>query len=520
MIFLSFAPNYRVWSQGLSGILNRLLLSTLLLVGSYTGSQALTAHTYFEYSPQAREAYELIFSLRFQEARESLVRLRITEPDNLIVHSLYNYLDCLGIFIGEQSETYEKLRHQKQLRLNEIRDHGDRQSPYYLYTQADIHLQWAITRVKFEDYFAAVMEIKRAFNLLTRNEALFPNFMPNKKNLGLLHALVGTVPDQYRWAPRLLGMDGTIAQGMAEIEEVLIHAENEDFVFRDEVYVMYAYLLLHLENQGEKAWALIDAAPIDPTQNPLACFVKANVAMKTGRNDLAIKVLEDKPEGPAYFPFAYLHFMEGVAKLQTLDPDADQPLMRFLQQTRGMHYIKEAYQKLAWHELIHQRPHRYQRYMEACARLGAAVVEEDKTAQYEARIRHVPEPNLLTARVLFDGGYYLRAIRYLEKMDQRLLSETKWQLEYHYRLGRLKHANKDLSEALIYYQKTVDLGEFEGFYFACNAALMMGRIYEKQGNVEKAKEAYQRTLSIKPDQYQSSLHQKAKAGLNRLTEMQ
>ena len=80
---------------------------------------------------------------------------------------------------------------------------GDRDSPFYLYTQADIHLQWAITRVKFEDYFQAVMEIKRAFNLLTKNQELFPDFMPNQKNLGLLHALIGTVPDQYRWGLKL-----------------------------------------------------------------------------------------------------------------------------------------------------------------------------------------------------------------------------------------------------------------------------------------------------------------------------
>ncbi|MBK8502704.1 MAG: hypothetical protein IPL46_11060 [Saprospiraceae bacterium] len=149
-------------------------------------------------------------------------------------------------------DTYEKLKQNKELRLSAIR-RGDDQSPYYLYTQADIHLQWAITRVKFEDYFQAVMEIKRAFSLLSKNEELFPDFMPNKKNLGLLHALIGTVPDQYRWGVKLLGMSGTIAQGRSEIEEVLSYARSNDFVFRDEAYVMYAYLLLHLENKGEEA---------------------------------------------------------------------------------------------------------------------------------------------------------------------------------------------------------------------------------------------------------------------------
>ena len=72
------------------------------------------------------------------------------------------------------------------------------------------------------------MEIKRAFHLLERNQRLFPDFMPNKKNLGLMHALIGTVPDAYRWGVQILGMHGTIDQGKAEIEEVLLQRPRCD----------------------------------------------------------------------------------------------------------------------------------------------------------------------------------------------------------------------------------------------------------------------------------------------------
>ena len=424
-------------------------------------------------------------------------------------------MDCLSIFIGEQVDTYEKLRQNKELRLSAIRE-GDQQSPYYLYTQADIYLQWAITRVKFEDYFQAVMEIKRAFNLLSRNEELFPDFMPNKKNLGLLHALIGTVPDQYRWGVRLLGMSGTIAQGRSEMEEVLDFARNHPFVFRDEAYVMYAYLLLHLENKGEEAWKMIENSSIDARHNPLACFVKANVAMQTGRNEEAVEILENKPHGAQYFPFPYLHFMEGVARLNRLEKGADKYLNRFLQETRGLHYIKEAYQKLAWYELVHDHPERYLKYMEACKVHGASVIDEDLTALHEARLNRVPERHLLKARILFDGGYFEKAKEYLEREAPRYYTEPEFQLEYLYRLGRVYHQLEAYEQALDYYQQTISKGSQEGYYFACNAALMSGNIYEKQGLLEKAKEYFNLALDIKPDEYRSSLHQKAKAGLNRL----
>jgi tetratricopeptide (TPR) repeat protein len=71
-------------------------------------------------------------------------------------------------------------------------------------------------------------------------------------------------------------------------------------------------------------------------------------------------------------------------------------------------------------------------------------------------------------------------------------------------------------QALDYYEKTILKGKDEGYYFACNAALMSGFLYEKIDDVERAKEYFSLALDIKPDEYRSSLHQKAKAGLNRL----
>lgn len=477
----------------------------------------LLAIGYFEYSPTAQQAYKQIFSLRFQEARSTLVHLHVQEPDNLILHSLQNYMDCLAIFIGEREDTYAQLRDKKQERLELIRQ-GDSGSPYYLFTQADIHLQWAIARVKFEDYFQAVMEIKRAFHLLERNAELFPTFMPNKKNLGILHALVGTVPDQFRWGLKLLGMSGTISQGKAEIEEVLQHAESNDFVFRDEIYVMYAYLLLHLENQGEAAWNVLTRAKLDPQKNPLACFVTANVAMQTGRNELAIDLLADKPNGDRYFSFPYLSFMEGVARLNRGDVDADAHLKFFLRNTKGKHYIKEAYQKLAWHAIIHDHRDRFFAYMTACKEQGAAVIDEDISALNEARAGQMPDRDLLMARVLFDGGYLTKASANLESVNPDKYQDKTLNLEYHYRLGRINHALKHYMKALSYYDLTIKEGQYERDYFACNAALMSGRIHALKKNYELANESYELALTMHPDQYRASLHQKAKAGLLRISD--
>ncbi len=473
--------------------------------------------SYFEFSEKARDAYQFIFSLRFDEAQDKIIELKIAEPDNQIRHLLANYIDCLTIFVTEDESAFDELKQNKQLRLDAIKD-GDPQSPYYLFAQAEIHLHWAICRAKFEEYFQAVIEVRRAYNLLEKNAQLFPDFIPNKKNLGLMHAMIGTVPDKYRWGVKLLGMDGTIEQGRGEIEEVLAFAQEVDFVYSTETRVLYAYLLLHLSNDEDLAWEQLEKADIDPSTNPLACFIVANLAMRTGRNDLAIELLSKRPRGARYFPFPYLDFLLGTAKLNRLDPDGDRAFLAFLRHSNGRNYIKESYQKLAWHAVLHDQPDAYWRYMETCKRLGSAIIDEDLAALREARQRKLPNKQLLQARVLFDGAYYEQALHMLSTKQPDPADPLAYDLEYNYRLGRVHDMLDQDDTALKYYRTTIDKGRYEGFYFACNAALMSGRIYEAQERWQEAESYYKLTLSIKSDEYRSSLHQKAKAGLNRIAD--
>jgi tetratricopeptide (TPR) repeat protein len=89
-------------------------------------------------------------------------------------------------------------------------------------------------------------------------------------------------------------------------------------------------------------------------------------------------------------------------------------------------------------------------------------------------------------------------------------------VEYTYRLGRIYHETGDTEKAIDYYQQTVTRGKTEPYYFAAGAAYQMGLLYENMGNDARAVSAYSLCLSIKPVEYKTSLHQKAKAGLKRL----
>jgi len=135
---------------------------------------------------------------------------------------------------------------------------------------------------------------------------------------------------------KMVGMEGTLAQGTSELQEVIAYAETQsDFLFGTETVVMYALLMMHVGNNDSESWRLVREADIDVENNPLAAFIFANIAMHTGHNDEAIRLLENAPRGAQYHRFDYLDYMLGLAKLYRLDADANVYLEKYVNNLFG-----------------------------------------------------------------------------------------------------------------------------------------------------------------------------------------
>ena len=476
----------------------------------------LPAQRYFDFSPNAKYTYELIFSLQFTEAQQQLQALQAQEPDNLIRVFLENTLEVLRIGVDDDEAAYKRLSNNMEKRLYQL-SRGEPRSPYYRYTQAEVRLQWALLRARFGDYLSSLSDIKLAYALLEENERRFPDFVANKKSLGVLHALVGNVPDDYRWVVRLLGgMTGNVSQGLAELDSLLAYAKNKECVFVEETLMAYGFLLLNLNNQAEKAWNTLRDSRLNPGNNALSAFVMANVALRSGHCDEAISILLKAPKGIAYHPFLYGDYLLGIAKLERLDTDANQPLQHFIDNFQGNNGIKEAYQKLAWHGLLLGNTAAYYNNMYQVKQRGAARSDPDKVALREANSGEIPDLRLLKARLLFDGGYYSRAFDLLKNNHADYVENPRNQLEYTYRMGRIAQKMGKFSQARQYYETTIHTGAAQPWYFACNAALQMGILQEEQGDSKSARMYYQKCLAINPEEYAGSLHAKAKAGISRV----
>jgi tetratricopeptide (TPR) repeat protein len=493
-------------------------LRVFLFFGLYCISSisSVQAAGSFHFHEEAQQIYDKIFELRLEEAQSMIARLKRSEPDNLIAYHLENYIDFFTIYVSEDTKTYQRLKTNRDRRL-ELVEAGNPASPYYLYTQAEIRLHWALIKFRFEDYLSAFTDINRAHKLLLRNQKLFPDFLGNKKDLGILHAAVGTVPDSYRWALELMSsLEGTVGQGKREIEAVLAAGKQQKFPFQQETQVLYTFLLLHLDGRPEAAWTALEDAHLQADKTPLHAFVMANIAMRTGRNEQAITWLEAAPQGGPFFSFPYLEYMLGVAKLRRLDTSARKHLHTFLQLTRGQHYVKETYQKLAWASLLDGQTDGYKSYMRLAASKGTTATGGDENAEQEALAGIVPHRVLLKGRLLYDGGYYQRAYDLFAQYSEGSFANFLFRLEYTYRKGRILHGLKRYDQAITQYERTIELGKDNLAFYACNAALQAGLIEEKRGHLPSAKRYFNLCLNLRPEDYRTGLHQQAKAGLSRL----
>lgn len=487
----------------------------LLFVFMFVSSLAEAS---FDFNTNCKQAYTDMMCLRFAQVGKSMQTEKKHNPDNQVPYFIENYIDFLKVLIGEEEKDFIALKNNKEYRLRKLAM-ASRNSPWYLYSQSVVYLQMGMARIKFGEYINASLDINRAYRLLVENQDKFPGFVMNKSGLGILHSLIGTVPAKYRWATRSMNFEGTIPQGNSELQQAYQQVSSDpqlSFLVPETAFLL-TFVTLNMSADIPEALKLSERLQAYPltlrNESPLLVYAYANIYSRAGENDKVIKLLTECPHTIDRYPFYYLSYMLGVAKLNRLDKDACFPILSFLGNFKGKNYIRSAYLHLSWYYLMQSDPQQYNMYLARIKLRGNDQVDNDREALSVATKNVRPDLALLKARLLFDGGYYARAVRELENFKS---TDTKSGLEYTYRKGRIYHNWGKTDEAIPCYKETIKNGEKLPYYFAANSALQLGVIYEKRNNFALARSYYSKVQDMDFDEYQFSISNKAQAGLNRI----
>ncbi len=484
------------------------------LLFASTAFRHVSAQYHYDFDSSCRKAYYEIIQLKLDAGKALLDAEKKAHPYNLIPYFLDNYIDFFTLFFNEDPAEYQRRKSGQDQRLNLMKK-GDAGSPFALYTRSVIYFQWAAVEIKFGDRWDAAWSFRRSFLAGKDNLQRFAGFQPSLMLQGAMQVAAGTIPPGYQWLSGLLGIKGTIKDGMQMLDAVLANSDPFAQLFHEEAAFYFLYLKFYILNQREEVFEFIRSRHLDIRNNHLFAYLAANLYLNNQQAASTEQVIQKMNPDPEYLDMPVWDLEMGYAKADHLDPAAVFYLERFLTRFKGKFYVKEVLQKLSWIYYLQGQPEKAAKARSRLLLMGNTETEADKQAMKDAQAGRWPNALLLKARLLDDGGYFHEALQLINGKTSSSFTGAADQLEFAYRLGRIYDALNRKDEALEVYLTTIRLGQHRREYYAARAALQTGYIYESRGNKKTAILFFQKVLDMKEHDYKNALDQKAKAAIER-----
>ncbi len=477
---------------------NNLFLSILFFFFSFSSLKA----EYFNYTPDLINAYQCLMNLDFENANQLLERSKKNDPSNGINILIKHYADILIVITSQERKKYNELLENERIILDNIKKKYPKNSPYYLFVQAEIKFQCNIVKLLFNDQVSAIFGMRQAYLLLEENKNRFPNFISNKKTLGFFKVMMGSVPEQYRWIIKFLGLSPDLQGGINFLDEVI----KNDSLYNQESNMLKAYLHAFILHDAQKGFDIFSQTK---KQFLLNKIVMAWIGLKAGKSKEVYTLLNENAMNEIKNKIIFIHYLKGSSALQYgRFAEVESSLYCYIKNTKSTHYIKDCYYKIflsRW--FLHHKNIDF--LLEKIKTEGTTNSAPDKYAYDFAHYEQLPNQSITRSRILSDGGQYQDALKALYDVEVKTLNQ-KDKTEFYYRQGRIYHLLQEYDKALISYQNALNISGNLPYYFAPNAALQMGIIYYEKNNLEQSKNYLQKTIQYKQHEYKESLDSKAR----------
>lgn len=483
------------------------------IVLSIISPQDLLAQSAGRNNEHTKDAYFNILALRISEGRRLNNQLKPELTKNPLLIYSDNLADVLELLLTDDLSLYEEKGAKEKKRLDIIADLAD-SDPYKKFLEAEIKLQWAFIKLKFGDEMSAVWNINQAYKIIKQNESLFPEFLPNKKTLGVLHVILGAVPQKYQWVLKFFFMQGSTDTGVLQLTEL----SNSSHILSLEGNLLLSLIDTYLFGNETKGINRLQNLQKKNRSSKLISYLLATTFLKTNQAEKALAILTEIGElEKGYLPIIFTDYLMGEIMLQKGDyQKASAYYHLFLKNHKGKNFIKDAYYKLFIVNYLSADAQKANYYLEKAGNFGATITEADKYAQNQITQNVLPNKTLLKIRYATDGGFYLQADSLSKRYGIDDFSNLKDQVEFIYRKARLYDKRALSDTTIIYYQQTIEKSGNNEWYFAPNAALQLGYIFSEMGQNGKAKYYFEKAIAYKNHEYENSISNKAEAGLRKL----
>lgn len=468
----------------------------------------------FDYTENCNRAYQHFLALHYAEARAAIAVEARANPNNLMATYIADYEDCIILLLNCDPAEYDRRKGNMDQRL-ELLEKGDHRSPWYRLCKSGIYLHWAIINMRFGNVYHQALYFRKSFMLLKENKHMFPGFEYNNVFSGLQEAVAGSLPGSYKWLASLFGISGSVKKGTAQLG-AFVSSHAADQPLYSETVLYYLFTRFYLMAEQKEVWEYVNSTKFTTKDNLLHTFVKVNLALDYRKADAAIATLNAAASEPGYSTYPAFDYQMGAALLTRADTACATNYLQYLRKNKSDLFIKDAWQKMAFAWYINGNMKQATYCRQQAKTQGSTRLDADKQAQKFAEHDVWPNKKLLHARLLTDGGYYLQAGALLNGIDRAALTNPADKAEFYYRMGRVFEESGDSNNALANYQAAISTGKDRHEQFAARAALQEGKMYEQAGKTTQAIASYNECLDMPAHDFQNSIDNQAKSGLNRL----
>jgi tetratricopeptide (TPR) repeat protein len=455
------------------------------------------------------QIYLEIRSLKLQSANQKLTDFPQKGP-------AWAYLSHLSmvveLMVTEDPDLYAEFdnAHKQHLKMVESLPAS---TPWKGFLSSDMKLQRAFVKLKFGEDFSAGVQLRTAYLALKKNQLSFPNFLPQNKSFGLMQVMLGSVPEKYGWILKLLGMQGSISEGMHRLENLSI----SESIFAYEATLMLGMIEAYMLEQAANGITNLQNQLKSHPDDLLSRYILISILMKNHQSQEALIWLEKPIEAKGYLNFHFLNYLRAEANLQKGNyAQAKSLYQQFLENYKGRNFVRDAWYKLGLCFWLIDDKATSEKYFTQARVLGFSNSEADKNAEASLKIIQNANPAIMAARLAMDGGFFDKAEKGLYSIKTSELNGLRENVELAYRKGRLAQLQSKTEQAVSYFLKCIEMAGKEPWYYAPNAAYNMGKLYAAQGDKAKAKQYFELCLSYKNHEYKNSLDNKALTGLEKL----
>ena len=281
--------------------------------------------------------------------------------------------------------------------------------------------------------------------------------------------------------------------------------------------MLYALIQGFVLQHPEEGMNVIEQTITKYPENALVLFLGGSLAIKNSQSELALGMLNKLGTLQNTLPIYYADYLKGEVYLHKAEYlNAITSYRWFINHYKGQNHIKDANYKIGLSYWLNGNVNDAQSMFKIARTEGKELTEADKYASRSLAETELPHPMLTKARYFTDGGYYSQAQNILDSIGPQDLQTLRDEVELNYRKARLYHKVNNLSDAKLYYGKTIELNGSSNWYFAPNACLQLGYIMITENNKVAAEDYFERALSYKKHEYKNSIDTKAKTAIAQL----